>query len=80
MNLLRAIFESLLGSGWKDPIPPDLDPPLQNLRADCLRPTGDHLKKRHWYGRAGSPASPSTACLRCGTPNPYKRPTVEEEA
>ena len=52
---------------------------LVDLLADCLRPTGDPLKKKHWYGRAGSPATPSSSCLRCGTPNPYKRPSPEHD-
>lgn len=55
------------------------DAPVVNLLTDCRRPTGDPLKKRHWYGRAGSPATPFTSCLRCGTPNPYKRPSPEHE-
>ena len=73
MNLLRAIFEFLLGTGWKDPIPPVTDPPLTEYLAPCLRPVGDPKRLRHWYGRNDGRGD---FCLRCGTPNPYKRPAA----
>lgn len=67
MNLLRRLFEFLLGSGWKD-LPPVTDPPLTDYLAPCQRSIGDPKRLRHFFGRKDGRGG---SCLRCGMKNPY---------